>query len=226
MKFPKIKRFLADPESNLPHMQYAVILNGYLQATNNKVGYYGSVEILAEDAKLRDLLEKKIFNLEDLETLEDAVKIEYRVDGFKCYYENGKTKFRSWAGQIDSERHLYLYDDLLDEMLSTDFKKFPDMRAIIPALSKGDIDKKAVEDRGNYFRGVNMHADSLSIITEALSYKYPDSPFISLHFFHADKSRVQVNTVTAPILVTATQSAYDKYKEVGVVSPAFHKDND
>lgn len=225
MKFPKIKRFLKNSEEETC-MHYAVILNGYLQATNNVVGYYGSVEILTEDAKLRDLLEKKIFNRTDLETLEDAIKIEYRADGFKCYYEDKKSVFRAWAGQIDSDRQIYLYDDLMDEMiLAQDFKKFPDMRLIVPALSKGDIDKKAIDSRPSYFRSCGIHADSLSIITEALSFKYEDKPYINMQFFHADKTKDKVNTVTAPILVTATHSAYDGYKEVGVVSPVLQNSN-
>lgn len=223
MKFPKIKRFLNNTEEQTA-LHYAVILNGYLQATNNKVGYYGSVEILTEDAKQRDILEKKVFSLEDLDALDAAVRVEYRVDGFKISYEDGKSLFRSWAGIIDAERQISLYDDLMDEMiLAQDFKKFPDMRAIVPALSKGDIDKKAVEGRSTYFRSCNMHADSLSIITEALSHKNPESPFISLHFFHADKTKDKANTVTAPILVTAIASAFADFKEVGIISPVFVK---
>ena len=219
MKFPKIKRFLNASEDQ-SSMHYAVILNGYLQATNNTVGYYGSVEILTEEAKLRDLLEKRVFSREDLEALEDAIKIEYRVDGFKCYYEEKNAVFRSWTGQIDSDRQIFLYDDLMDEMiLAKDFKKFPDMRLIVPALTKGDIDKKAIEDRSSYFRSCGIHADSLAIITEALHFKYEDRKYISMSFFHADKTKDKVNTVTAPILVTALHSAYDGIREVGVVSP-------
>lgn len=221
--FPKIKDFLSDPADNTPFMEYAVLLNGFLQATNNKVAYYASVEILTEDAKLRDLLEKKVFSREDLIALEDAIMIEYRVDGFKIYYDEKGSVYRQWSGVIDSERRISLYDDLMDEfILAQDFKKFPDLTQVIPALAKnGDIDVKQTQVRNCHFRGVGMHANSLAIITGALRFKNPEKPYIRLEFFHADKTKEKIDKVSAAILVTAISSKFPAYKEVAIVTPVF-----
>lgn len=223
MRFPKITGFLSDPSDNTPHLEHAVVLNGYLHATNNKAAYYGSVELLTPDAKLRDMLEKKVFNREDLDALENTSLVEYREDGFKCYYEDGKAVFREWSGQIDTARQIHLYDDLMDEfVLAGNYKKYPDFAQIIPALTKnGDIDAKQIQVRNCHFRSVGMHAQSLSVITEALSFKMVEKPYLRLEFFHADKTKDKVDKVSAAIIVSAISSAFDSYKEIGIITPVF-----
>lgn len=220
--FPKIAPFLSQ-DTEKPFLQYAVVLNGILQATDNKIAYYGSVEILTADPKQRDLLEKKIFNQEDLEILANSVRVDFRSDGFKAYFEDGKSKFRIWAGTIDAQRQISLYDDLMDEYaLAKDFKKYPDMTQILSAISKNsDIDVKAVQRRNTHFRSVSLPAQKLAIISEAFMFKDPSKPFVRLEFFHADQTKDKVDKVTAAILVTPLNSNFNLYKEAALLMPVF-----
>jgi len=223
MVFPNLLGFISDDtlEKRFKFLEYAVVLRGMVQATNNRIAYYSSVEVLTDDSKQRDILEKKIFNKSDLELLADPdlVKMEYRSDGFKAYFENKPSEYRDWAGIIDEERRIHLYDDLMCEyVLAEDFMKFPDICSIVLAAGKnGSIDVTKVQKRNAHFREVGVSVDHLSKISDA--FMGNPNKFLRLDFFHADPTKDKVNKVSASILVTPFKSNFKAYLEAALITP-------
>lgn len=217
--FPNLLGILAETGA----MQYAVILNGFLMATDNRVAYYASVEILSTDPKQLDVMEKRIFNSEDIERLCLAERVDFRADGFKMTFEDGSTEFRAWAGSISPDREIALYDDMLDmDIRAEDFKKFPDFTKLIPALdAKGIIDVKQVQKRNTHFRGAGLTADAVNAVSNALIFKDPAKKYLCLEFFHADKTKDKVDRVSAGILVTPFSSPFKSYLQACIISPVF-----
>lgn len=219
--FPNIKGILSTDEKK-PFLQYAVVLNGHLQACNNRIAYYSSVEILTDKPKERDILEKKIFNREDLELLSDEklTMVEYREDGFKMYFDDKESVYRQWAGKIDEKREIHLWDDMLEDFYQPveNFNKFPDLKTVVPALSKnGTIDIKQVQVRNTHFRGLGVATDIIA--TAGLAFMGNVDNFLRLEFFHADKTKDKVEKVTAAILVTPFKSKFKIYQEALVIVP-------
>lgn len=219
--FPDIRDYLSTDDKK-PVMQYAVVLNGILQATNNRIAYYSSVEILSDKPAERDFLEKKIFSREDLELLADKAltMVEYRADGFKIYYDDKPSVFRQWAGKIDFRREIFLWEDMMEDFYqpTENFTKFPDLTTVIPALAKnGAIDIKEVNNRGAHFREIGIAPELLEIVNR--SFAGNKDGYLRMELFHADKTKDKVNKVTAAILVTPYTTPFKIYQEAAIVVP-------
>jgi hypothetical protein len=219
--FPNIKDTVStDPKK--PFMQFAVVLNGHLQTCNNRIAYYGSVEVLTDKPKERDILEKKIFTPQDLELLSDDLltMVEYREDGFKMYFDDKDSIFRPWAGKIDEKREIHLWDDMLEDFYQPkeNYCKFPDLKTVVPALSdNGTIDIKKVQVRNTHFRGFGISPDILSVAGKAFMGNVDN--YLRMEFFHADKTKDKVDKVSAAILVTPFKSKFKTYQEALIVVP-------
>lgn len=229
--FPNILDFLStDPAT--PWLHYAIVLNGKLQATNNKMACYIDVSTFLEDEAQIKAIEGKIFNREDLILLTESVgeiseflghdkKISFKNDGF--LESIGKIlNHKEYTGTIGQNREIRLYDDLMDEyVLAKDLKKFPDFSLIIPATDGNDIEVAKVQKRNTHFRGCGVGVPQMVAIANAFQQSKDDLFNLRFEFFHADKSKDKVNLVSAPILVTPFKSKFPLYKEAAIINPVF-----
>lgn len=215
--FPKISKYLG---AQWPHT-FAGVYKGRLCASNTKIAYYGSVEILTDDPKQRDILEKKLFTMDDLLLLEKAERVEWRSDGFKITLSDGKTEYRDWSGEIDDSLVIYTYDDLMGEMVpNPNSPKFYDYSRIIPCAGHdGQIDEIKFKNRGTYFRSIGLPSDSLQIIGDSFHFVNPDKKYLTLDLIHADPSKDKVERPSAPIVVTPKAGKYKQFMEMAVIMP-------
>lgn len=213
--FPNILDFLSTDPST-PWMHYAIVLNGKLQATNNKMACYIDVSTFIEDEAQIKAIEGKVFNSEDLITMRDQ-KIKFTENGFINMIDP-----KEYTGTIGQNREIRLYDDIMDEyVLAKDFKKFPDLTQVLPAITEKDVNISHVQKRNTHFRGVGLSPGMLMSISKSFQqYQDDKADFIRLEFFHADKSKDKVNQVTAPILVSPRKSKFPLYHEVAIINPA------
>ena len=213
--FPNILDFLSTDPST-PWMHYAIVLNGKLQATNNKMACYIDVSTFIEDDAQIKAIEGKVFSSKDLENIGQReirlAESTFNVDGFVSEY----------TGKIGQNREIRLYDDLMDEyVLAKDFKKFPDFTTLIPALDGDDIDVAKVQKRNAHFRGVGIGVPQMVSISKAFQQSNDDLFNLRFEFFHADKTKDKVDKVSAPILVTPFKSKFVSYKEAAIINPVF-----
>lgn len=213
--FPNILDFLStDPAT--PWMHYAIVLNGKLQATNNKMACYIDVSTFLEDEAQIKAIEGKVFNSEDVKYMRNKsiyfTDINYNYDGYP----------REYTGTIGQNREIKLYDDIMEEyVLEKSFKKFPDFSLIIPALSDDGIDVVKVQKRNAHFRGTGVGVPQMVSIANAFQQSKDDLFNLRFEFFHADKTKDKVNLVSAPILVTPFKSKFPLYKEAAIINPVF-----
>ncbi len=213
--FPNILDFLSiDPAT--PWLHYAIVLNGKLQATNDKMACYIDVSTFISDEAQIKLIEGKVFNSKDLENIGQReiwlAEKTFNIDGFAMEY----------TGTIGQKREIHLYDDLMDEyMLAKNFKKFPDFSDIIPALDGHDIDEAKVQKRNTHFRCVGVAVPQMVSISKAFQQSHEDLFNLRFEFFHAAKGKEKVDKVSAPILVTPFKSKFPIYKEAAIISPLF-----
>lgn len=213
--FPNILDFLSTDPST-PWMHYAIVLNGKLQATNNKMACYIDVSTFIEDESQIKVLEGKVFSSKDLENIGTRevwlAENTFNIDGFVMEY----------TGTIGQNREIRLYDDLMDEyVLAKDFKKFPDFTTLIPALDGDDIDVAKVQKRNTHFRGIGVGVPQMVSISKAFQQSNDDLFNLRFEFFHADKTKDKVDKVSAPILVTPFKSKFPLYKEAAIINPVF-----
>lgn len=229
--FPNILDFLSTDPST-PWMHYAIVLNGKLQATNNKMACYIDVSTFLEDEAQIKAIEGKVFNREDLKHLEESTKHKrqkenqsnepvFNEKGFSYYFPDVES-FVEYTGTIGQNREIRLYDDLMDEYVpEKSFKKFPDFTTLIPALDGDDIEVAKVQKRNTHFRGVGVGVPQMVAIANAFQQSKDDLFNLRFEFFHADKTKDKVNLVSAPILVTPFKSKYPLYKEAAIINPVF-----
>lgn len=232
--FPNILDFLStDPAT--PWMHYAIVLNGKLQATNNKMACYIDVSTFLEDETQIKAIEGKVFSREDLANLKNSTafgerkinpmyKASFHEKGYAWWADTQAASFVEYSGTIGEKREIHLYDDLMDEyVLEKSFKKFPDFADIIPALTGDDIDVVKVQKRNSHFRGVGVGVPQMVSISKAFQQSKEDLFNLRFEFFHADKTKDKVNLVTAPILVTPFKTSHALYKEAAIINPVFAK---
>lgn len=222
--FPNILDFLStDPAT--PWMHYAIVLNGKLQATNNKMACYIDVSTFIADEDQIKAIEGKVFSREDLEIilLESNQSIEFKSNGLNIVSKDfSKVDREEYTGTIGQNREIRLYDDLMDEyVLEKSFKKFPDFTTLIPALDGDDIEVAKVQKRNTHFRGVGVGVPQMVAIANAFQQSKDDLFNLRFEFFHADKTKDKVNLVSAPILVTPFKSKFPLYKEAAIINPVF-----
>lgn len=219
--FPKITGYLSQ-DSATPWLAYAVVLNGYLQATNNKIACYIDVSTFIENESERKAIEGKVFSLEDLEALSKAKKYKFTEYGYFLEVADDATG-KEYTGIIGQNREISLYDDIMEDYnLARGFKKFPDFTTIFPAMTDGSIDITKVQKRNTHFRGIGLTPAMLTTIAESFQqFKDSGSDYLRLEFFHAAKDKDKVDKVSAPILVTPFKSKFPTYKEAAVVMPVF-----
>ena len=215
--FPNILDFLStDPAT--PWMHYAIVLNGKLQATNNKMACYIDVSTFIEEEAQIKAIEGKVFNAEDLITMKD-LSIKFKDNSYSVVGFDADTEY---TGTIGQNREIRLYDDLMDEyVLEKSFKKFPDFTTLIPALDGDDIDVVKVQKRNTHFRGVGVGVPQMVSIANAFQQSKDGLFNLRFEFFHADKTKDKVNLLSAPILVTPFKSKFPLYKEAAIVNPVF-----
>ena len=215
--FPNILDFLStDPAT--PWMHYAIVLNGKLQATNNKMACYIDVSTFIEEEAQIKAIEGKVFNAEDLITMKD-LSIKFKDNSYSVVGFDADTEY---TGTIGQNREIRLYDDLMDEyVLEKSFKKFPDFTTLIPAVDGDDIDVVKVQKRNTHFRGVGVGVPQMVSIANAFQQSKDGLFNLRFEFFHADKTKDKVNLLSAPILVTPFKSKFPLYKEAAIVNPVF-----
>ena len=215
--FPNILDFLStDPDT--PWMHYAIVLNGKLQATNNKMACYIDVSTFIEDDAQIKAIEGKVFNSQDLITMRGQ-SINFKDKSYSIIGFDVEIEYSGIIGQI---REIKMYDDLMDEyVLEKSFKKFPDFTLIIPALLDDDIDISKVQKRNTHFRGVGVVVPQMVAIANAFQQSKDGLFNLRFEFFHADKTKDKVNLVSAPILVTPFKSKFPLYKEAAIINPVF-----
>ena len=220
--FPKIFDFIStDPAT--PWMHYAVVLNGKLQATNNKMATYIDVSTFCKDEAQIKAIEGKVFNVDDLLDLSGIHPVELNSNGYIIMYDDGSNYSKEYTGTIGQNREISLYDDLMEEYVQEkSFKKFPDFFTIIPALTDDSIDVVKVQKRNTHFRAVGLAPAMLSTIAGAFQQKeLHNSDFLRLEFFHAAKDKDKVDKVSASILVTPFKSPHPMYAEACIINPVF-----
>lgn len=215
--FPNILDFLStDPAT--PWMHYAIVLNGKLQATNNKMACYIDVSTFIEDDAQIKALEGKVFKGSCINALMSSSEYNFSENS----YNLGNRAEFEYRGKIGQNREIRLYDDLMDEyVMAKDFKKFPDFTTLIPALGGDDIDVAKVQKRNTHFRGVGVGVPQMVSISKAFQQSNDDLFNLRFEFFHADKTKDKVNLVSAPILVTPFKSKFPLYKEAAIINPVF-----
>ena len=215
--FPNILDFLStDPAT--PWMHYAIVSNGKLQATNNKMACYIDVSTFIEEEAQIKAIEGKVFNAEDLITMKD-LSIKFKDNSYSVVGFDADTEY---TGTIGQNREIRLYDDLMDEyVLEKSFKKFPDFTTLIPAVDGDDIDVVKVQKRNTHFRGVGVGVPQMVSIANAFQQSKDGLFNLRFEFFHADKTKDKVNLLSAPILVTPFKSKFPLYKEAAIVNPVF-----
>ena len=217
--FPNILDFLSTDPST-PWLHFAAVLNGKLQATNNKMACYIDVSTFIEDEAQIKAIEGKVFSREDLQEL-NGESFGFGGVGF---YKHGKVNSpqKEYTGTIGQKREIHLHDDLMDEyVLAKNFKKFPDFTDIIPALIDDDIDVAKVQKRNTHFRGVGVVVPQMVAIANAFQQSKDGLFNLRFEFFHADKTKDRVNLVSAPILVTPFKSRFPLYREAAIINPVF-----
>ena len=220
--FPNILDFLStDPAT--PWLHYAIVLNGKLQATDNKMACYIDVSTFISDEAQIKAIEGKVFNKSDIEILKDpdVVKLKFLENKFiaVCDVSNYEQEY---TGTIGQKREIHLYDDLIDEyVLAKNFKKFPDFTEVIPALIDDEIDVVKVQKRNTHFRGVGVGVPQMVSISKAFQQSLEDLFNLRFEFFHATKEKEKVDKVSAPILVTPFKSKFPLYKEAAIINPVF-----
>lgn len=230
--FPNILDFLStDPAT--PWMHYAIVLNGKLQATNNKMACYIDVSTFIEGVDQIKAIEGKVFNHQDLLNLKNSTDYgERKVNpkyspafhekGYSWWADTQAASFVEYTGTIGQKREIHMYDDLMDEyVLAKDFKKFPDFTTLIPALDGDDIDVAKVQKRNTHFRGVGVGVSQMVSISKAFQQSHEDLFNLRFEFFHAAKEKEKVNLVSAPILVTPFKSKFPLYEEAAIINPVF-----
>ena len=218
--FPNILDFLSTDPST-PWMHYAIVLNGKLQATNNKMACYIDVSTFIDDEAQIKAIEGKIFKGPCINALVSSSEYNFSENSYNSYNLGNKTEFE-YRGTIGQNREIRLYDDLLDEyVLEKSFKKFPDFTTLIPALDGNEIDVFKVQKRNTHFKGVGVGVPQMVAIANAFQQSKNDLFNLRFEFFHADKSKDKVNLVSAPILVTPFKSKFPLYEEAAIINPVF-----
>ena len=221
--FPNILDFLStDPDT--PWMHYAIVLNGKLQATNNKMACYIDVSTFISDEAQIKLIEGKVFNARDIKRFlaSEIDKVIFLKDTYELVYKGELVDVAEYTGTIGQNHEIKLYDDLMDEyVLEKAFKKFPDFTDIIPALIDDEIDVAKVQKRNTHFRGVGVAVPQMVAIANAFQQSKDDLFNLRFEFFHAAKEKEEVNLVSAPILVTPFKSKFPLYKEAAIINPVF-----
>lgn len=218
--FPNILNFLSkDPAT--PWMHYAVVLNGKLMATNNKMACYIDVCTFCDSEEQIKAIEGKVFNLSDLEILADPDVKNIRFLNDEMIVETSISIYREeYTGIIGENREISLYDDLVEDyVLEKSFKKFPDFTNIIPALTDYDIDVVKVQKRNTHFRGCGVAVPQMTAIANAFQQSKDDKFNLRFEFFHAAKDKDKVDKPSAPILVTPFTSKFPMYKEACIINP-------
>lgn len=212
--FPNILNFISK-DTATPWLHYAVVLNGKLMATNNKMACYISVDTFIEDPEQIKAIEGKVFNSEDLIYMcRKSIFFtgnNYNFDGYP----------REYTGIIGPNREIKLFDDLMDDYnLVRGFKKFPDFSTIIPGLTENDIDVTKIQKRNTHFRAVGLSPSMLTGIAQSFQqFTDHDSDHLRLEFFHAAKDKDKVDKPSAPILVTPFKTKFPLYKEAAIINP-------
>ena len=215
--FPNILDFLSTDPST-PWMHYAIVLNGKLQATNNKMACYIDVSTFIDDEAQIKAIEGKIFKGSCINALMSSSEYNFSENSYNL---GNKAEFE-YRGTIGQNREIRLYDDLMDEyILEKSFKKFPDFTTLIPALDGDDIDVAKVQKRNTHFRGVGVGVPQMVSISKAFQQSNDDLFNLRFEFFHADKTKDKVDKVSAPILVTPFKSKFPFYKEAAIINPVF-----
>jgi len=212
--FPNILDFLSTDQDK-PWLHYAVVLNGKLMATNNKMACYIDVSTFCKDKEQIKNIEGKVFNSEDL-TVFPNKNIKFSKEGIVC---NG-VLIKDYTGIIGKDREIKLFDDLMDDYnLVRGFKKFPDFSTIIPALTDHNIDVTKVQKRNTHFRGCGVAVPQMTAISKAFKQSEEGLFNLRFEFFHAAKDKDKVDKPSAPILVTPFKSEFPLYHEACVINP-------
>ena len=215
--FPNILDFLSTDPST-PWMHYAIVLNGKLQATNNKMACYIDVSTFIDDEAQIKAIEGKIFKGSCIKALMSSSEYNFSENSYNL---GNKAEFE-YRGTIGQNREIRIYDDLMDEyILEKSFKKFPDFTTLIPALDGDDIDVAKVQKRNTHFRGIGVGVPQMVSISKAFQQSEDDLFNLRFEFFQADKTKDKVDKVSAPILVTPFKSKFPLYKEAAIINPVF-----
>lgn len=214
--FPNILNFISK-DAATPWLQYAIVLNGKLMATNNKMACYISVDTFIEDPEQIKAIEGKVFNSTDLIYLKGET-IVFSDTGFVIQGTEPKVPY---TGIIGPNREIQLFDDLMDDYnLVRGFKKFPDFTTIIPGLTDNDIDVTKIQKRNTHFRSVGLSPSMLTGIAKSFQqFTEHDSDHLRLEFFHAAKDKDKVDKPSAPILVTPFRTKFPLYREAAIINP-------
>jgi hypothetical protein len=211
--FPNILDFLStDPAK--PWLHYAVVLNGKLMATNNKMACYIDVRTFCNTEEQINNIEGKVFNSEDLIYMRNR-EIFFERKGY-----NYDISPMPYTGIIGKDREIRLFDDLMDDYnLVRGFKKFPDFTTIIPALTDHNIDVAKVQKRNTHFRGCGVAVPQMTAISKAFKQSEEGLFNLRFEFFHAAKDKDKADKPSAPILVTPFKSEFPLYYEACVINP-------
>lgn len=211
---PNIINFLGDSNSPNGALQYAVVMNGVLQATNNKMACYLKVENFVNTEEAKNM-EGKVFSKTDLSNLYHLGDYCFLPDHFKV-----KGIEYPYSGIIDSERVIHPYDDLMgDYEIEKSFKKFPDITQLLDIFTNSQVDPAKVQKRNTHFRGVGLPVSALHSSMQAFGLSIMDTDFLRLEFFHAAKDKEKVDKVSAPILVTPLKGKNPLYSEIVIINP-------
>ena len=213
--FPNILNFLStDPAT--PWLHYAIVLNGKLMATNNKMATYIDVCTFCESEDQIKSIEGKVFSSEDLISMRGE-SVKFTQTGYIVGVSDTEINY---SGIIGTDRNIHLYDDLMDDYnLARGFKKFPDFSNIIPALTDSDIDVVKVQKRNTHFRGCGVAVPQMTAIADAFQQSREGKFNLRFEFFHAAKEKDKVDKPSAPILVTPFSSKFPMYKEACIINP-------
>jgi hypothetical protein len=216
--FPNILNFISNDLAT-PWLHYAVVLNGKLMATNNKMATYIDVCTFCESEEQIKAIEGKVFGSEDLISMRGEY-INFTESGYSI---KGFDTEINYPGIIGQNREIQLYDDLMEDYnLARGFKKFPDFSTIIPALTDHDIDVVKVQKRNTHFRGCGVAVPQMTAIANAFQQSKDDRFNLRFEFFHAAKEKDKVDKPSAPILVTPFSSKFPLYKEACIINPVMN----
>ena len=212
--FPNILDFLSTDQDK-PWLNYAVVLNGKLMATNNKMATYIDVRTFCKSEELVKNIEGKVFSSEDLKRMQNRHVIFY-----KDTFSSSDRAASNYTGIIGKDREIKLFDELMDDYnLVRGFKKFPDFNSIIPALTDNNIDVAKVQKRNTHFRGCGVAVPQMAAISKAFKQSEEGLFNLRFEFFHAAKEKDKVDKPSAPILVTPFKSEFPLYYEACVINP-------
>lgn len=212
MVFPNILGFLST-DSDKPEKKFAAVINGRLQATNHHIACYIAAETFCPNP---EVIEGKIFTSEDLIAMrgEDIV---FSAEGYNIAgFDVNPMPFQ---GSVNPETlKISLYDDIMDEDVETELT-FPDIPAIMPAMTASEPDPAKVQKRNTHFRGANVAPKLLSTIADSFQNKKPG--YVRLEFFHNKPGTEKAERPSAAILVSPLKSDFELYKEMAVIMPVF-----